>query len=803
MNEYEEARTKLEKLTDWYRDKEGKRNEATTRLQLIDTLFFEVLGWSKKDDVVLEEAHGGKYADYTFITPRRILIVEAKKEGEYFEIAMGNERIEYSLSTLMRDNKNLHSAVHQATEYCQSRGVPYGVVSNGHQLVCFLASRSDGTPPYEGKAIVFNSLQHMVEQFASLWKALSKLCMEKKRLYELLVGEPMAKIPMKLSGSILNYPGLKGRNVFQTDLQILSELVIEDISHSRDLEAVFLKECYCHTGALSQHSLASKTILQARYAELFESTSPAPTTIPIEERDGLSDDFSVQSFSKRPILLLGDVGVGKTMFIRHLRQVYAEDIFSNAMTFYIDLGSQATLTTDIAEVIADEIATQLLKEYSIDIFERNFVRAVYYEDLNRFGKGIYEDIKNSQPDVFKQKEIEYLAEKLTHKDRHLKFSLHHLSRGRKKQIIIFLDNADQRGEEIQSHSFLIAQELAEHWPVSVFLSLRPETFHRSIKEGALSGYHPKAFTISPPRIDIVLQKRLEFALKLTSGQIQIKSLPVGSLVFLPSLEGIINVFLNSIKNNNSLIEFLENVSGGNVRLALDLVRQFFGSGHVDTKKIVGIYNQQGSYLIPLHEFERAVFYGDFEHYNPEASPICNIFDLSWPDPRDHFTLPILLGILASGATLNLAESGFIETAILYEQMQSIGFTPDQIDSALLRAVRTKLIETSGRKVLLSVQAIPKSVRITTVGTYHLVRLSRQFTYLDAITVDTPILEESFRSKIGDVREINFRLDRARIMCSYLSSMWQKANIRASGFDWMSTNKDLLAKIDEVAMKVSK
>src|SRR3972149_5979931 len=104
---------------------------------------------------------------------------------------------------------------------------------------------------------------------------------------------------------------------------------------------------------------------------------------------------------------------------------------------------------------------------------------------------------------------------------------------------MFLDNADQRNDEFQQRAFLISQDLAEHWPVTVFLSLRPETFIKSSKEGALTGYHPKAFTVSPPRIDRVIQKRLEFALKLTSGQIQIKALPVGSMVFLPSLEAII------------------------------------------------------------------------------------------------------------------------------------------------------------------------------------------------------------------------------------------------------------------------
>jgi hypothetical protein len=800
MNEYEVARANLEKLVEWYRGREGNRNEATTRFQLIDALLFEVLGWGK-DDVILEEAQNGTYADYSFITPRKILIVEAKKEGEYFEIAMGKDRMDYAVSTLMRDNKNLESAIHQVADYCQSRGVPYGVVTNGHQLVCFLASRNDGMSPYEGRAIVFVSLEHMTEQFRALWQMLSKQGLEKRTLYEHLIGDQGAKIPTKLSGTILNYPGLKGRNPFQTDLQILSELVIEDVTRSRDLESVFLEECYCPTGALSQYALVSKSILQARYSELFEANSPGPTTVPIEEKEGLSTEFSVQSFSRRPILLIGDVGVGKTMFVRHFMNIDAQDIFSNAISLYIDFGTQAALSVDIADVITDEIRGQLLRDHEIDITERNFVRAVYYEDIERFGKGIYEDIKVSQPDLFKQKEIEFLEDKLTHKFRHLRYSLHHLSKGRQKQIIIFLDNADQRNDEFQQRAFLISQELAEHWPVTVFLALRPETFHRSSKDGALTGYHPKAFTVSPPRIDRVIQKRLEFALKLTSGKIQIKSLPVGSLVYLPNLETIIKAFLDSMNKTSALIEFMENLSGGNVRMALDLVKQFFGSGHVDTKKIVEIYARQGSYLIPLHEFERAVFFGDSEQYDPDVSPISNIFDLAWPEQRDHFSLPVMLGILVKAAMSTAAESGFVETATLYQQMQSMGFTPDQTDSALIRAVRKKLVETSGRMVPLSSKAIPQAVRITPAGSYHITRLSRQFTYIDAIAVDTPILEDPLRNNIRDVREIMPRLERATFLSSYLSSMWQKAGIQASAFDWASISNDLNDDIEAVRKRV--
>lgn len=116
---YEECRRNLIALIDEY--KPIHRNEADTRFQIIDRLFFDCLGWTK-DDVHMEEHHNGEYSDYSFNAPRKILIVEAKKEDEYFEIPAGKDRLEYSIQSLSSGNANFKAAIAQAAGYCQERG---------------------------------------------------------------------------------------------------------------------------------------------------------------------------------------------------------------------------------------------------------------------------------------------------------------------------------------------------------------------------------------------------------------------------------------------------------------------------------------------------------------------------------------------------------------------------------------------------------------------------------------------------------------------------------------------------------
>jgi len=145
--------------------------------------------------------------------------------------------------------------------------------------------------------------------------------------------------------------------------------------------------------------------------------------------------------------------------------------------------------------------------------------------------------------------------------------------------------------------------MAEQWQAVIYVTLRPETYHASMRRGALTGYHPKAFTIAPPRIDRVIRKRMHFGLRVTRGHVNIQHLTKTAQLDFDSLEVLIRVFLHSLRYD--IIRCIENISAGNVRNALDLVRAFFGSGHVDTQKIITTWREEHGYNIPIHEFQRA------------------------------------------------------------------------------------------------------------------------------------------------------------------------------------------------------
>ena len=102
-------------------------------------------------------------------------------------------------------------------------------------------------------------------------------------------------------------------------------------------------------------------------------------------------------------------------------------------------------------------------------------------------------------------------------------------------------------------------------PTLILVMSPPETFYRSKAVGSLSGYQPRVFTISPPRVERVIEKRLEFASAKLKGTGKLDSFPSGLKVQSASLETYLRVLVRSFCANEDLGEFIDSIAGGNVR----------------------------------------------------------------------------------------------------------------------------------------------------------------------------------------------------------------------------------------------
>lgn len=764
MDGFERGHAALEGLM--AEDSDRSLNEATTRRSLIDTLVKDVLAWPD-DQVRCEEYAEGDYLDYSLGSPYCLAVVEAKRVGHSFDGPAGVYGGWHALSVFRDHSKSNQDAIDQVLRYCQKSGVGLAVLSNGNQILAFLGSRSDGKKPTQGRAVYYSSFADMSARFHELWDMLSFEGVKRGDLGRKLSRNSQLPLPPPLSSRIHSYPGYRIGSEMETDLRILGDLFIQDVMREESITDEFLMDCYCSNGALSQYAVVSKEILRTRYRAFDLQAKTEPARSRKGTNRNLTNDVIAGAITKRPVILLGDVGVGKSMFLKHLFRIESKDLLDKTTVFYVDFLKHSGLRDDVLDQLVKVVTDTLRVDQGIDINEGTFVRSVYNRELNGFKRGIYGELKESDPSSYRSREIEMLATHISESYEHVRRSLVYLQSSRTMSFVIALDNMDQHETSFQEQIFILGQSIAETWPTAVFMSLRPDTFHESRSTGALAAYQPRVFTISPPRSDQVLLRRLEFAKKELLRFGRLPGFPAGLTIDSSSLVVYIDVLLDAFRSNEQLVELIDNLSSGNTRKALDFVSTFVGSGYVQTSRILEAHKAGRSYVVPIHEFIRAILYGDHRYYDPSTSPVPNLFALSTGTGSEHFLLPMLLALVqVEGET---ESGGFTDLVGCVGRLRGLGFTPDQIDYQFQRAVRHGLLEST------DMGDAGHLVRITTAGGYLHKKLVCTFAYIDAVVVDTPVLDPTARGGIRDVKDIGDRADRAEVFLDYLNACWPFGN----------------------------
>lgn len=765
-------------------------NEAETRFRIIDRLIIECFGWSP-DDMSLEKPQGRQYTDYELGSPTSV-IWEAKREGKIFEVPMQRRgSLVHRLSSVMQLSADCLDAIEQVNSYCVSRGVGLAVATNGHQIIAFQADR-DLTNKPDSRCVVFGSLSYLRTVFPRAWQLLSPGGVASNSLVNFLEQETAPKPPEKLSSAIPGYPQMREPSDIQRSMIDIAEMVLLNVEEQVGLEERFYRECYCDSGPLGQHALISKQMLLARYNSLFPDAEDAPNAQPVSAKRGkpqLTPDILAEAISNRPIALIGDVGVGKTSFLKHLMYVSAYSEFQNAVYAYVNLGRKGALSVSLVDLVLDQIESALMEGYEIDIYESSFVRSVYKTDIARFEKSIWGEIKESNPDKYNEKLLSMIEEKQKNKTEHLRRSINFLSRDRRKQIIIALDNADQRSHVIQQEAFVIAQNLSSEWSATVFISVRPKTFFLSKRSGALSAYPHRIFTIAPPRIDQVIVRRLRFALKIAEGRVRLEILRSISLR-LTTVATIIRVIMKSIDRVDDTKIFLENITGGNIRDLIQFIAELFGNPNVDMIGAIYALEKTGDFTIPVHDFWKVALKGSYNYFDSEKAIAANLFDVCSTNEQEHFVLPIILAFLDHNGPHRTAE-GFVEFSVLQKELQEYGFSASTVETVVRRANNKKLIEAPDRVTFEEDEdglfgLVPTAFRLNTVGAYHLKVWMTSFPYLDAVCVDTPIFSDDIAEKLrNNIRSVALedRYERAVQFRDYLTGIWGTIKKAPVYFDW--------------------
>jgi hypothetical protein len=122
----------------------------------------------------------------------------------------------------------------------------------------------------------------------------------------------------------------------------------------------------------------SKNIIAARYRRVSpDGVAPSPLQASADSVADLSADSTFAgSAGSRPIVVIGDVGVGKTSFFENLYESLDQADKSDTYFIHINLGIKANLSADVKTYVLAEIPAALKGKYGVDIDHLDFVNAI-------------------------------------------------------------------------------------------------------------------------------------------------------------------------------------------------------------------------------------------------------------------------------------------------------------------------------------------------------------------------------------------------------------------------------------------
>lgn len=715
-------------------------NEANTRHQIIDKVIHELLSWPQ-ESVLCEEYINPGFADYILTNGnKKALIIEAKKEGEFFTIPNSfNSKALYEyikIENLLTDD-SIKAAIQQVQIYCVTEGIPFACITNGHEWIFF--------KPFEFNkqwkklnAFVIKSLKYFSMCYTHAVNNLSySNIFENASLKTLLNISIKHKELFYPKTKITSYNHPVDSNTFACYLTPIVDKYFGDISAT---DKDFMENCYVK-------ERSDNAVNNDLHQLLQDSLTPYFLRYKINQ---LRDDNhggqlgnilleTSKSRIEKLITIYGGKGAGKSTFLKRLLLFNPPQHLKHfAKIAIVDLLEIPENKEQIQEYIWSQIVIQLdtaeMLESNRDVLIKLFNKE--YELANK------QDLYGIEPTTLKYQELlNSLITKWKTDSQLCAKALCRYHNKNLKGIIISIDNTDQYSPKMQDYCFTIAKNVSKELRCITIISMREERFFASNIHGTLDAYKITGFHISSPKAQNVFQKRIEYLQKLLK-MADLRPILLNGVdeQIIVEIISFLNILLMEFKKaNSSLNKFLSSCTQGNIRLALQLFREFVLSGYTNIFEMVSKnYN-----TIRIHQVLKPVMIPSRYYYDENLSYIPNIFQIRSKDTGSHFTCLRILQILNS--KYEQGKDIYTETAELAAYFADNFLMLDDFKLNVDMMLKHGLIEARNR--LDSYAEEVDALKITAFGVYFLCELNLHFTYLDLVCVDCGLFNEELANSI--------------------------------------------------------
>lgn len=483
-------------------------------------------------------------------------------------------------------------------------------------------------------------------------------------------------------------------------------------------------------------------------------TTEIATNEPVELVQKISQRINQNDEIYSLLLIVGNVGSGKTTFVRYFQRVFLNKKHPNLSKqcdwVFLNMNLAPLAPDEIYDWIKLKLIVQLENNHSdYDFNSFELIKMIFWREIRNFEDGIGQLLVDDK--VAYNKELyNILKENKDNASHYLESLLLFLKEKGNSFPIVVLDNCDKRTKDEQLLMFQVAQWLRTTFKCIVILPLRDSTYDQYRDQPPLDTVvKDLVFRIDPPDLMRVIQARLDYIIRTTSQVDDSYSLKNGISVKIKKTDLIeyFKCIMIAIRRNRMAQDIFYRLSDRNTRNGIQLFEDFCKSGHILAEDILMIRIAGAEYTLPSYKFLNALLRKNRRYYNGEYSNLVNLFHSNYSDDfPDPFVRIDILRWLKTNTTKEgpTRTKGMFPVNEIIKNMQIIGHDSNIIQRELNYLIKRGLVLSES---LLNNVNKSDLVKITLSGSLHL-NLLNNVAYLAACAEDLLFKNSEIMIKIS-------------------------------------------------------
>jgi energy-coupling factor transporter ATP-binding protein EcfA2 len=725
--------------------------EQDTRFQIIDLILTQVLGWSRKEIKTEKHTESG-YIDYLLHAESRgRLVVEAKKVSRLLIDTRNPKMNYYQINGTAL--KSAQDGINQARKYCLQTGVSFAALTSGIEWIAFLAVRTDGKAPEQGKAIAFPNLDAISDNFAVFFDLFSKHGIL-NQLYKVRVNEAEGlRIDyfQKLYQVIeKNQIRLLQKPKFATDIEQIFKEFFSTMSGDNDPE--MLAKCFVETKE-SRHTDAGLQKITGNLLNQIEVVS-SESGEELEERIR----YAVQTKRGEFVLIIGNKGAGKSTFIdRFFNLVLDLDLRRKCLVVRIDLadssGDMDSIAGWLVQRLKNKLESQLFKN-STPSYEQ--LQGVFYSEYQRWMFGEHKYLYEKDKQAFKIKFGEHIATLINEQpDKYVRYLLKDSIKSRALMPCLVFDNTDHFPQPFQERVFQFAQSVHRTVFSFIICPITDRTIWQLSKEGPFQSYPTKSFYLPVPSTKEILNRRIIFINEKIEEDKDEKAeyfLKRGIRLSISDIKTFAACIENILVNTDYVSRMIGSLSNHDIRRSLRISERIVTSPFIALEDLVKTYVSGKNLYVPRYQIKKALLLGNYNHFNSSDSEfILNLFTMKPEQVTSPlFKLSLLRLLVDKDNQSKDFEEAYVTVEDTINYFEPAGVAGSVITSHLQELLEFRLIQPYDPTDLHIYE--DQRLRISYSGRIHSQFCLNDDSYVSHVALVTPVRSYELVSDVRDVMQ---------------------------------------------------